>query len=67
MNNAKSDGFFKTLFQKKVFPLLILLIFEIILFSVWAHARGSNFFAITTLRNILNNMTFRRSARSAAS
>ncbi len=58
MNNAKSDGFFKTLFQKKVFPLLILLIFEVILFSVWANARGSNFFAITTLRNILNNMTF---------
>ena len=58
MNNAKSDGFFKTLFQKKVFPLLLLLIFEIILFSVWAKARGSNFFAITTLRNILNNMTF---------
>ena len=58
MNNATSGGFFKTLLQKKVFPLIILLIFEIILFSLWAHLRGSTFFAITTLRNILNNMTF---------
>ena len=57
MSNTKGN-FLKTLTHKKVFPLLILLIVEIILFSVWASLKGTTFFAITTLRNILNNMTF---------
>ena len=58
MTKSKSGGFFKELLHKKVFPLIILLIFEIVLFSVWANAIGAKFFAITTIRNILNNMVF---------
>jgi len=43
--------------QKKIFPLVILLLLIIIVFSIWAALKGKVFFSVNSLTTILNAMT----------
>lgn len=57
MNTEKKSGnFFKSLLTKKIFPLILLLIFMVIVFSIWSRLVGANFLKIESLRNILQNL-----------
>ena len=46
----------KALTQHKVFTLICLYVVLVIIFTVWAALRGTNFLRITVFRNILNSL-----------
>jgi ribose/xylose/arabinose/galactoside ABC-type transport system permease subunit len=47
----------KKFLQSKIFPLAVLFVLIIIIFTIWAPLRSKTFFSVPTLATILNSMT----------
>lgn len=60
MKNEKNGGFvekyLKPFLRHKIFPLIVLYIVMIIIFTVWAAIVGASFLRLSTVRNILQSL-----------